>query len=110
MTFNPLAVILKEKKLVGPNYIYWKRILDIILTAKEYKFVLVEVCPQKPGEGATDEETQAYQKLIKPDEMVRCYILASMSNVLQHQYQSMPSAYDIMQNLKEIFGGSKSCC
>ncbi|XP_057981216.1 uncharacterized protein LOC131166655 [Malania oleifera] len=36
--------------------------------------------------------------------MAQCYILASMLNVLQHQHQSMPSAYDIMQNLKEIFG------
>ncbi|XP_057975459.1 uncharacterized protein LOC131162871 [Malania oleifera] len=36
--------------------------------------------------------------------MARCYILAYMSNVLQHQHQSMPSAYDIMQNLKEMFG------
>ncbi|XP_057975181.1 uncharacterized protein LOC131162584 [Malania oleifera] len=36
--------------------------------------------------------------------MVRCYILASMLNVLQHQHQSMPFAYDIMQNLKEMFG------
>uniref|UniRef100_A0A1U7WIF5 Uncharacterized protein LOC104224468 n=1 Tax=Nicotiana sylvestris TaxID=4096 RepID=A0A1U7WIF5_NICSY len=36
--------------------------------------------------------------------MARCYILASMSNVLQHQHQSMESAYDILENLKEMFG------
>ena len=36
--------------------------------------------------------------------MSRCYILASMSNILQHQHQSMPTAYDMMMNLKEIFG------
>ena len=46
MAFNPLAVILKENKLIGPNYIYWKRNLDIVLTAEEYKFMLTEVCPQ----------------------------------------------------------------
>ncbi|XP_057950969.1 uncharacterized protein LOC131145802 [Malania oleifera] len=61
MAFNPLVVILKEKKLVGRNYIDWKRNLDIVLTAKEYKHLLAE-----------------------------------------HQY--MPSTYDIMQNLKEMFG------
>ncbi|XP_057958607.1 uncharacterized protein LOC131151379 [Malania oleifera] len=104
MAFNPLAIILKENKLVGPNYINWKRNLDIVLTAEEYKYVLVEICPQKLDEGATDEETQAYWKWIKADEVVRCYILASMSNVLQHQHQSMPSFYDIMHNLKEMFG------
>ena len=36
--------------------------------------------------------------------MSRCYILASMSNILQHQHQSIPTAYDMMMNLKEMFG------
>ncbi|XP_057965421.1 uncharacterized protein LOC131155983 [Malania oleifera] len=104
MAFNPLAIILKENKLVGPNYIDLKRNFDIILTVKEYKYVLAEVCPHKPSEEATDEETQTYQKWIKADEMVWYYILASMSNVLQHQHQSMPSAYDIMQSLTKMLG------
>ncbi|XP_057969469.1 uncharacterized protein LOC131158621 [Malania oleifera] len=75
MAFNPLDVILKENKLVGPNYIDWKRNLNIVLTAKEYKYVLIEVSPQKPNEKATDEETQAYWKCIKADEMAWSYIL-----------------------------------
>ncbi|XP_057975264.1 uncharacterized protein LOC131162679 [Malania oleifera] len=49
----------------------------------ENKYMLVEVCPHKPSERATDEEIQAYLKSIKADEMARCYILVSMSNVLQ---------------------------
>ena len=36
--------------------------------------------------------------------MTRCYILAFMSNVLQHQHQAMPTSYDMMLSLKEIFG------
>ena len=43
MTFNPLAIILKENKLIGPNYIDGKRNLNIVLTADEYKFVLTDV-------------------------------------------------------------------
>ena len=35
MAFNPFTVILKENKLIRPNYIDWKRSLDIMLTAKE---------------------------------------------------------------------------
>ncbi|XP_016493835.2 uncharacterized protein LOC107813136 [Nicotiana tabacum] len=58
---------------------------------------------EKPGDDATDDEQKAYQKWVKADEMARCYILASMSNVLQHQHQSMESAYDILENLKEMF-------
>ena len=82
--FNPLAVILKEHKLIGPNYIDWKRNLDIVLTAEEYKYVLTEVCPEKPVDGCTNAVAiEAYKKWNKADEMARCYILASMSNVLQ---------------------------
>ena len=36
--------------------------------------------------------------------MARCYILASMSNILQHHHKNMATAYDMMMNLKEMFG------
>ena len=36
--------------------------------------------------------------------MARCYILASMSNVLQQQHERMLTAYNILLNVKEIFG------
>ncbi|XP_070036304.1 uncharacterized protein LOC142167166 [Nicotiana tabacum] len=39
----------------------------------------------------------------KADAMARCYILVSMANVLQHQHQSMGSAYDMLESLKEMF-------
>ena len=32
------------------------------------------------------------------------YILASMSNILQHQHENMATTYDMMMNLKEMFG------
>ena len=44
-SFNPLSAILKENKLTGPNYIDWKRILNLVLTTEGYKFVLTEKCP-----------------------------------------------------------------
>ena len=103
-SFNPLSVILKENKLTGPNYIDWKRNLNLVLTAEGYKFVLTDVCPPKPDSHSSKEEVEAYQAWLKADEMARCYILASMSNVLQHQHESMVTAYDMMLNLKEMFG------
>ena len=54
MAFNPLAIILKENKLDGTNYIDWKRNLDIVLTVEDYKFVLTDLCPPKPHEGAIE--------------------------------------------------------
>ena len=39
-SFSPLAIILKENRLTGPNYVDWIRNLNIVLTAEEYKYVL----------------------------------------------------------------------
>ncbi|KAH0632983.1 hypothetical protein KY290_036376 [Solanum tuberosum] len=36
--------------------------------------------------------------------MAMCYIIASISNVLHHQHQSMTSAYDMLESIKEMFG------
>ena len=103
IAFNPLVVILKQNKLDGTNYIDWKRNLDIVLTTEDYKFVLTDLCSPKPHEGATKQEAKPYEKWIKAYEMSRCYMLASMSNILQHQHQSMPITYDMLMNLKEMF-------
>ena len=73
-SFNPLSVILKENKLTGPNYIDWKRNLNLVLTAQEYKYVLVEVCPPTPGSDSSKEDVEAFQLWRKADEMARCYI------------------------------------
>ena len=103
-SFNPLFLILKENKLTGPNYIDWKKNLNLVLTAEEYKFVLTDVCPPTPGSDSSKEDVEAYQQWRKADEMARCYILVSMSNILQHQHENMATTYDMMMNLKEMFG------
>ena len=99
-SFNPLFVIQKENKLTGPNYINWKKNLNMVLIAEEYKFVLTDVYPPAPDSDSLKEEVEAYQTWHKVEEMARCYILASMSNVLQHQHEHMATAYDMMLNLK----------
>ncbi|XP_058210811.1 uncharacterized protein LOC131323156 [Rhododendron vialii] len=103
-SFNPLAIILKENKLTGPNYVDWKRNLNIVLTTEGHKYVLSTACPPIPEENATEQEAKPYKDWVKADEMARRYILASMSNILQHQHQAMETAFDMMLNLKEMFG------
>ena len=46
----------------------------------------------------------SFPSLDAPLEMAKCYILASISNVLQHQMQDVELASDIMLSLKEMFG------
>ena len=81
-SFNPLSLILKVNKLTGPNYIDWKKNLNLVIIVEEYKFVLTDVCPSTPGSESLKEDVEAYQQWRKADEMERCYILASMSNIL----------------------------
>ena len=47
-SFSPFATILNQNKLTGLNYVDWKRNLDIVLTAKEHKYVLTQTCPDFP--------------------------------------------------------------
>ncbi|XP_063942852.1 uncharacterized protein LOC135150472 [Daucus carota subsp. sativus] len=79
MGFNPVFTILKDKKLTGPNYIEWKRKMDIVLTAEEYKFCTYEPKPDQPAADAPKDEREYYKRWFKADEMSRCYILAAMS-------------------------------
>ena len=57
-SFNPLSVILKQNKLVGTNYIDWKRNMNLILTAEDCNFVLIDICPLVPDSISEPEEVQ----------------------------------------------------
>ncbi|XP_065630261.1 uncharacterized protein LOC136067848 [Quercus suber] len=103
-SFFPLVAILNQNKFTGSNYVDWKRNLDIVLIAKEHKYVLSQSCPNFPSLGAPLEEKQRYDRWQKFNEMAKCYILASISNVVQHQMQDVELASNIMLSLKEMFG------
>ena len=102
--FSPLIAILNQNKLTGPNYVDWKRNLDIVLIIEEHRFVLSEPCLDFPALDASSEERQRYYHWRKSNEMAKCYALTSISNVLQHQMQDVELALDIMFSLKEMFG------
>ena len=103
-SFNPLSAILNQNKLNGQNYVDWKRNLDIVLTADGYKFALTGPKPQEPGPDSSKEDKDFYNKWVKANDMAKCYILASVSNVIQHQHQYYTVASDIMFSIKEMFG------
>ena len=102
--FSPLATILTQNKLTGNNFIEWKRNLDIVLTMKDHVYVLTTPCVEEPVSGAMATNRREFKKWKKSNGMARCYILAFMAGVLQHQFQSNESASAIMTSLKEIFG------
>ena len=84
--------------------------MNIVLTAKGYKYVLTDLCPPTLDSNSSKEEIETYQIWCKTDQMAKCYILALMTNVLQHQHERLLTAYNIMQNLKEMFGDLGRAC
>ena len=57
-SFSPLVTILNQNKLIGSNYVDWKRNLDIVLTVEEHKYVLTQSYPNFPSLDAPPEEKQ----------------------------------------------------
>ena len=43
-SFSPLVAFLNQNKLTGPNFVDWKRNLDIVLTIEEHKYMLTQSC------------------------------------------------------------------
>ncbi|EOX98948.1 Polyprotein-like protein [Theobroma cacao] len=102
--FNPLSKILDDNRLSGPYYIDWQRNLTIVLTIEKIAYVLTTDPPELPKTNATDEQKNAFSKWHDADELAKCYILASMTNVLQMQHQGLATARDMIYNLQEMFG------
>ena len=102
--FSPLATILTQNKLTGNNYVEWKGNLNIVLTAEDHIYVLSTPCPPEPPANAAAAVKLEFDKWKKSNGMARCYMLASMAGVLQHQFQLNDSAASIMDSFKGIFG------
>ena len=79
---SPLAMILTQNKLTSENYIDWKRNLDIVLTAENYKIILTKPYPIKRIEESDKKDKEAYKAWIQFDEIAGYYILTLMNNVL----------------------------
>ena len=102
--FNPLSKILDDNRLNGPNYVDWKRNLTIVLTAEKIVHVLTTDPPLLPEHDATIEQQKAFEKWHEADGLAKCYILASMTNILQKQHEGLATGKDMMFNAKEMFG------
>ena len=106
MTQGSLSSILNQNKLTGDNFADWKRNLLIVLSFEKHKYVLENDSPSVPKENASSEESMAFDNWINSNEIARCYMMASMNNVLQKQYEGYLNARDIiMQNIEDMFGG-----
>ena len=101
---NPIIVILSSEKLNGENFVKWKSNMNIVLICLNYKFVLTEECPLEPTVSAPRTVREAYGHWIQANNKARCYMLATMSNVIRINCDKMKTAYEIMESLQTMFG------
>ncbi|KAL5760158.1 hypothetical protein ACOSQ2_018996 [Xanthoceras sorbifolium] len=66
-------------------------------------FVLSTPKPPAPTDESTEVQRGEYEQWETSDEMAKCYIMATMSDVLQQQHEGMRTAADIMMSLNEMF-------
>jgi hypothetical protein len=59
-SFSHFSTILNQNKLTGPNYVDWKRNLDIVLIVDSHKFVLINAGPAEPAINASEPDRQRF--------------------------------------------------
>ena len=101
---NPLAIILDQHRLTGPNFIDWLRNLKVILASEKILYVLEQSLPGPLPKHASQEEQDTLKQWKDDDLQARCIIWAFMSTELHRQHEKYTSANEILLHLQELFG------
>ena len=100
---NPLARILDNYRLTVPNYVDCLQNLRHVLNYEKINYVLDAPKPNIIPEEASKEQLVAYYKRQDDDLRAKSYILASMYNELQRQYENMPRTSSMIFHLQELY-------
>ena len=91
--------MLSSEKLNGENFVKWKSNMNIVLICENYKVIFTEEGPPEPVANAPCTVREAYDCWIQANNKARCYMLATMSNVLRINCKRMETGYEIMESL-----------
>ena len=84
-----LMYILKDNTLTGDNYVTWKRKIGLLLQAEKHKFVLSTPKPPAPTNESSVLQRDKYEQCKTSDDMAKCYIMATIFDVLQKQHEGI---------------------
>ncbi|XP_062100763.1 uncharacterized protein LOC133806683 [Humulus lupulus] len=65
---------------------------------------MTEVCPDIPGDLSLKESREKYECWLAANNKAKAYMLASMSDTLRTKLEDVETAYEIMEQLQEMFG------
>ena len=101
---NPIFSLLSNEKLSGDNFVKWNSNINIVLICENQKFVLTEECPLEPPSNASRNVRERYDSWIHSNNKARCYMLASMNDVLKKKHEDMETTYEIWESPQDMFG------
>ena len=105
VTFLSLRSLLDNDKLVGPNFDSWYRRLKIVLEHERILYVIIDPTPEEQAANARETVRDTYQKWLSDRTMVRCIILAAMSDEFSHRFETI-QLEDMLQVFEDAFGTS----
>ena len=65
---------------MGPDFGSWYRKLKIVLEYERILYVITDLAPEEPAANACGTVRDTYQKWLSDRTMVRCIMLAAMSD------------------------------
>ena len=101
---NPIMRLLDKNNLTEPNYKDCLCKPKLVLGMEKILDVLEQHVLESLPEGHSKKEWVTWEEMRDQDLRARTYILASMTNELQHQHEHMTDARSMIANLQELYG------
>ncbi|KAH9606930.1 hypothetical protein KSS87_009325, partial [Heliosperma pusillum] len=110
MAKNMIGDLSTTEKLDGTNYDIWRRKIQYLLNEREVLETLTTTVakpqePEKPEDMAKyNENVKLYDEWFKKDRFARFTMLFCMHNDLIGEFEMCPTAKDMCDKLKIVFG------
>ncbi|XP_062118966.1 uncharacterized protein LOC133832671 [Humulus lupulus] len=104
MASNPTLYLLSKDMLISETFMKWKSNINIVLIGNNSKFVVTENEPDFSRKNATKAVRKKCERWTAANNKAKAYMLGNMSKMLRTKMEDVETAYDIMEQLQEMFG------
>ncbi|XP_019051969.1 PREDICTED: uncharacterized protein LOC109114177 [Nelumbo nucifera] len=103
MAHGQFAKLFDDNKLKGPNYADWYRNLNLVLTSEKLDKVAKNLALEHLGDRASEARRREYLELEEKNSLARCYVVASLDNSVQRQFDKIKIYKDILDSLMMMY-------
>ncbi|XP_062100866.1 uncharacterized protein LOC133806793 [Humulus lupulus] len=84
--------------------------MNIVLICENHTFVFTDECLEVPAATVPKTSREKYDARILSNNKAKCYMLASMSDVLRKKHEDMETPYEMWESLQAMFGQQSDQC